>query len=164
MKAKKLSLALILVAFLLPIVSASTVTRTLPDSVKPGETISVSLDIAITGGESYYLVDEKVPDGWTIVSGAEEGTEPGHIKLAVIQNAVSKKHTYQVTAPKTEGTYVFSGKYMFEGMTEEGVIGGQNTIVVMSAPATEIIILPVVIIGALALSFAIYKARSGYGK
>ena len=135
MKISKTALILASLLLLIPAVDASSVDRTFAKTaVAPGETVTVTLGVAITGGETFYLIDDLVPSGWTVVSSdTGDFTDPGHVKWAVIQNAVNTSYTYHVRAPETAGRYAFSGKYMFERMTAEGQIGGQQDITVISA-------------------------------
>jgi len=163
---KKFSLVLSFPLFVLLFVqfaSASSVTRYLPDSAYPGQVIDVTLDVSLTGGESYYLLDEEVPSGWAIINHPED-TEEGHMKWVVIQNAVSKSYSYQAMAPQNEGTYTFSGTYMIEGMRTEGSVGGDDTIAVRSAaaykPGFDTLIVPIVILASLIITVIIYKSRS----
>lgn len=152
----KVLLAAALILILAPsIAGASSVTRYLPESAYPGEKINVTLGVSVTG-ESYYLIDEAVPSGWAIIPQAAD-TEAGHVKWAVIQNAASTSYTYEVRAPQAEGTYTFSGKYMFEGMKLEGSIGGQQSITVR---ADESLLVLAVIIASIAISVALYILKS----
>jgi len=165
METKFVAAAFLALLFLMPLASASTITRSFSKaSAYPGETISVTIDVAVTGGETYYILDETVPAGWAIVNPDPE-TEAGHMKWAVIQGAASTSYTYQIIAPQSEGSYTFSGKYMFEGMKTEGSVGGQNMITVQSAalpkPGFESLIAPVIIAGGVIISLAFYRSRSG---
>lgn len=165
-----LFLVFLIFLFALPLAGASTITRSFSkDVVSPGETVSVTLGVAITAGEAYYLIDDKVPGGWVVTNPGPEGSseDPGHVKWAVIQGAASTSYTYEVTAPQSEGTYSFSGKYMFEGMKAEGSIAGQQTITVGSRAGAQslnyqAILVTLILVGAVVLSFAIYKIE--YGK
>jgi hypothetical protein len=161
METKFVLAAFLALAFLMPLASASTITRSFSkSSVLPGETISVTLDVAVTGGESYYLIDEKVPSGWTIVN-PDPQTEAGHVKWVVIQGATSTSYTYEAMSPQTEGTYAFSGKYMFEGMKTEGSIGGQDTITIQSGSkfGYESVAVPAIVVAGVIISLAIYKSK-----
>jgi len=148
---------------LLPLSSASVITRSLPQSALPGETVLVSLDVSITGGEAFYLLDEIVPAGWTITSpGSGDPIQPGHLKWVIIQNAADTRYTYEAKAPAAEGEYAFSGIYMFQGMTSEGNIQGDSRIRVVSAffkPGFDAMIAPLIILAALVISVVLYKAR-----
>ncbi len=165
MKKELFPAAFMLLLFLIPLASASGVTRSFSKSpVSPGETVTVTLDVAVTGGETYYLIDEAVPQGWTIIN-PEPGTQAGHFKVAVIQGAKSTSYTYEVKAPALDGTYTFSGTYRFEGTQSQGSIGGQQEITAGTGsqtgkPGYETLIGPVAIAGAVAISFALYKAKS----
>ncbi|MCX6814870.1 MAG: hypothetical protein NTY20_04455 [Candidatus Aenigmarchaeota archaeon] len=165
MKKELFPAAFLLSLFLIPLASASGVTRSFSKSpVYPGETVIVTLDVAVTGEETYYLIDEAVPQGWTIIN-PDPATQAGHFKVAVIQGAKNTSYTYEVKAPALEGTSTFSGTYMFEGMKSQGSIGGQQEITAgtgsqTAKPGYEVLIAPVVIIGALAISFALYKSKS----
>jgi len=121
-------------------VQASSITRSLSSSsVNPEEMVTVTLEIKITEGETFYLIDDSVPSGWTVVSSdTGDFTDPGHVKWAVIQNAADVNYTYVAGAPKNPGTYSFSGKYMFERMKTEGSVAGQQPVDVLSpAPAAN---------------------------
>jgi hypothetical protein len=166
MKTKFVLAAFLTFVFVLPFASASGITRSFSkSSLYPGETVSVTLDVAVTGGETYYLIDDIVPSGWVVTNPGSAGSseDPGHVKWAVIQGAASTSYTYEVMAPQTGGTYTFSGKYMFEGMKAEGSIGGQNTISVQSSAATkfgyETIAAPAVVLAGVVISLVIFKSR-----
>jgi len=164
MEKKHITAPILTLLLILPMASASTITRTLPASASPGNLVSVTLDISITGGETYYIVDEMVPNGWTVADeGTGDSTDPGHVKWVVIQNARNTQYTYQARAPQTEGTYSFSGIYMFEGMKTEGTIGGQSSIAVAQAsPFSSLgswVVVPIIMIAAVILSFVLLKSR-----
>jgi len=166
MKRTFATVAFLALVFLMPMAGASGITRSLSkSSAYPGETVSVTLDVAVTGGESYYLIDEKVPSGWAIVN-PDPQTESGHVKWVVFQGAASTSYTYQVVAPQLGGTYAFSGNYMFEGMTAEGSIGGQNAITVQAAaPASSGIgygdlIAPAIVLAGVLITIFIYMLKS----
>ena len=124
---KTLILSALILLFALPLAGASAVTRSFSKStgIYPGEVISVTLSVAVTGGERYYVIDETIPSEW-VVTDPDGGSVaiPGHIRWAVAAGAASTLYTYQVRAPGAVGIYTFSGKYVFEGMTTEGIIGG----------------------------------------
>ena len=163
METKFVATAFLAILFLMPLASASTVTRSFSkSSVLPGETVTVTLGVAVTGGETHYIIDDAVPQGWSIIN-PEPGVEAGHFKTVVIQGAASTSYTYDVTAPQAEGPYTFSGTYMFEDMSAEGSIGGQDTIPVQSASAAksgyEWLAVPAVIAAGAIISLALYKAK-----
>jgi hypothetical protein len=165
MNKKHILAPLIALLFLVPLAGASSINRTLPLTVNPGETVKVRLDIAITAGETYYLLDETVPQGWIVTDpGSGDSSDPGHVKWAIIQNAASTTYTYEVRAPTEPGTYAFSGKYMFEGMKQEVTVGGQQAITVSAPvptgfPGAEFMVVPAILIGALAISVVLVKSK-----
>lgn len=163
MKAKFATATLLLLVLLVPLASASTVTRSLSkNAVSPGETIAVTLDVAVTGGESYYLIDDAVPQGWAIVN-PDPQTQAGHFKVAVIQGAASTSYSYEATAPQTAGSYAFSGTYIFQGTNTETPIGGQGAITVQSSESPKFgfdsVTVPAIIAGAAIISLALYITR-----
>ncbi len=163
MNSRLVAAALLAVTFLMPLASASTVTRSFSkSSALAGETVSVTLGVVVTAGETHYLIDDAVPQGWSIVN-PEAGVQEGHFKTVVIQDAKSTSYTYDVTAPQAEGSYTFSGTYMFQGMSAEGSIGGQDAIAVRSATAPgfgyELLMVPAIIAGGAIISLALYKAK-----
>src|SRR4030042_4439268 len=164
----KLSLALsfpLIFLIAVQLASASSITRHVPDSAYPGQVVEVPLDVAVTG-ESHYLIDEALPAGWVVTDPGPEGSDiqPGHVKWVVIQNAASTSYTYEARAPDAEGSYAFSGTYMFEGMTTEGSIGGDRVVAVSSAaaykPGFDTLIAPIVILARLVVTVLIYKSKS----
>ena len=163
MNSKFVAATFLAILFLMPLADASTVTRYfVKDSASPGETIAVTLEVEITGGETYYIIDDSVPQGWTIINPDPE-TKTGHFKVVVIQGAENRPHGYLVNAPDVEGTYAFSGTYMFEGMSAEGSIGGQDTIEVRAAtqPALDyhaVVVLAIIGISA-AISLVLYTKK-----
>ena len=97
-------------------------------AVAPGQSVTVTLDVVVAGGEDYYLIEEFVPEGWTAMVG--ENTMDNRITYYVLQNAESKAYTYTAVAPDTPGTYEFSGKYMFQGDEEELATMGPTSVTV----------------------------------
>jgi len=134
---KKIIPLLLAVALFCGSAYASEISRSLSAAAAtPGSDITVTLTVSISGGETYYVIDETVPSGWAIKDPGSGATDqPGHLKWVVIQDAQNTAYTYALTAPEQPGTGSFSGKYMLEGMASEAEIGGQNQ-VVMQAQAT----------------------------
>ncbi|MBW2989157.1 hypothetical protein KY358_02445, partial [Candidatus Woesearchaeota archaeon] len=94
-------------------------------AVNPGNTLTVTLDVLIKGGEKYYAIDERIPAGFTVVdNGGGDQSEAGSLKWVVIQDAAEITYAYTLKAPIQEGGYTFSGTYMFEGDNEsKGILG-----------------------------------------
>lgn len=111
---------------------ASEITRSLSSAtVSPGEDLAVTLTITITEEETFYAIDELVPEGWTIKdAGTGSAKHEGHLKWVVIQNAANTTYTYVLTAPAEEETATLAGRYQFEGMTTEANIGGTTSVTV----------------------------------
>jgi hypothetical protein len=100
----------------------------MPDSAKPGEKITVSINVLLND-QSYYILDEQVPDKWIITTTSKGSTEEkGHIKLVEL-NGQNSKIEYSVIAPQQPGKYTFSGTYLIDG-SEQLVIIGNNEIIV----------------------------------
>jgi len=99
-----------------------TITRTLPETAFPGDTVTVSLAIDFDDQTAVdrLVITETVPAGWEIVDASDSGilTTPGKISWVIIEmlggtippdGAV---FTYNVTVPPdASGTYPFSGIY-----------------------------------------------------
>lgn len=102
--------------------------RDLPDKAEPGSEITVFLDVVLTEN-GYYILDETVPEGWTIV-GSSKGSfeQKGHLKIVEL-NGNSEKIEYKILAPAETGEYVFDGMFVI-GNSEQKTIIGDNTIVV----------------------------------
>jgi len=98
------------------------------DSIMPGETFTLKLDIVVNGNERYYLVEESVPEGFDILNYESDDNK---IKLFKIQNPMqSKTKEYQIKAPQEKGTYYFEGQYAIDGYGDASVIKGKNKIIV----------------------------------
>ena len=98
-------------------------------SVSQGDIVTVTLDVSIIGGETYYTIEEYIPTGWTIID--DDGgvtADPYKLAWAVIQGAVDTTYTYTVQAPSSAGNYVFDGIYMFEGFSSSITTKGQTTV------------------------------------
>ncbi len=147
------------IVFLLPCVSAASVTRTLsPASVAPGGTLAVTLYVDVSGGPDYYAIDDLYPSGWEVVdSGSGSIEHAGHWKYVIIEGAQNTQFTYTLRAPSEEGTYSFSGEYMFGGMGSAVPITGQNTVSVASFSTDTIWILLVVVLASAAAALIILK-------
>ncbi len=123
---KKIFLVLVAFAMLFGCAFASTVTRSVGNAtVAPGVDVTVTLAVNITGNETFYVIDEKIPSGWIIKDTGIGTTEQvGHLKWVVIQDAKNTNYEYTLTAPDTIGTAAFTGTYMLEGMEKEAQIQG----------------------------------------
>lgn len=113
--------------------SAPSVERSFSAStLNEGDTITVTLKVD-TGGTTFYLFDEILPEGWMPLNASDSEVlstqDPGHVKVAVIQGAAGKSFTYDVVV-SGKGAHSFSGEYMFEGMADEVPIAGASAVTV----------------------------------
>ena len=109
-------------------VAAQSATRTLPDSVAPGETFEVRIEATDYGMAGQVI--ETLPDGFSYVnsslSPSQVTQEDQTVKFTLFGET---SFTYNVTAPSVEGTFTFSGilkdfqknEYKVEGDTEIAV-------------------------------------------
>lgn len=105
----------------------STVTRTLSSiAINPNEYLTVTLNVTIEDGESYYLVDEIIPEGLTVVDSGGGSFSQGRLRWAVTENAANRVYKYRLTSSIPRDP-AFSGTYMFEGMNAERSIKGDTT-------------------------------------
>jgi len=104
------------------VAATDTVTRTLPETVSPGDTATVSLTINFGNQTAVdrLVITETVPAGWEIVDASNNGilTTPGKISWIIIGTLGGTMppdgavFTYNVTVPPdASGTYPFSGIY-----------------------------------------------------
>lgn len=120
----------------------STVTRKIETTVENGNYIAtVTLAVDIDGEETYYLIDEVYPVGWTITEASNYGSyvsDPGHIKWVVIMGAHSMEYKYTMTMTDPPESNVFHGKYMVEGDKVEQSILGKSVLEVLDGVVTDI--------------------------
>lgn len=79
--------------------------------VSPGETIEVQLHIKLDKDQTYYFIEEIVPEGFVVLDNVARENK---IRLAKIQNAESTVFSYMIEAPQEKGDYFFSGEYGIE--------------------------------------------------
>ncbi len=115
-------------------VMITTGTRILPQSCRPGEIITVKIDVIPANQISGVVVAEKIPEGWKIVSSnpqvARIENNNVHKWLQWGTQVAPFTITYQIKVPEKE-----KGEYLFEGTVttyREGelVISGNNRITV----------------------------------
>jgi hypothetical protein len=130
--------------------SAAGVTRSLSsEAVSPGGSLVVTLSVDVSGASDYYAIDEVYPSGWEVTDAGSGSTKhTGHWKYVVIENAENTQFTYTLKAPSGEGSYSFSGEYMFGGQGSSSPITGQSSVVVSSAAdQSQVTLLPAIGIG-----------------
>ena len=127
MKINKFVLGLVILILLAQLAIAGTVTRSFsPVTPTPNNIVTVDLVVCNIGAATFYTVDEKYPNGWTVVNaGAGATDQPGHLKWFVTQGAAETSYTYIIQAPANINFgEMFLGNFMFEGDTEEITIDG----------------------------------------
>ncbi len=132
----KKALLIGIILILIPMVAAGTVTRSFSsDTVAPGDSVVVSLDVQLTGSDSLYAIAETFPAGWAVSDkGTGDLSQAGHIKWVAFQNVASGKLTYSLTAPSSEGAGVFSIEYSFDDGIAKTEAGSKT--VTVTAPKT----------------------------
>lgn len=143
---------------------ASTVTRSFSSTtVQPGADLTVTLTVDITGAETFYAIDERIPttpSGWTVKDKGTGNTEhTGHVKWVEFQGAKDTTVTYTLTAPSQTGTATFPGIYMFEGMPSEAQIAGQNQVSVGATAGSPDLLAPLIALVAIIAIVAIAVKR-----
>lgn len=104
------------------------VNRSFSDSkVGPGESFDVTLDIRLDSDQTYYLLEETIPEGFVTEN---ENAKGNKIRLIEIQGAESTVFTYTVKAPMEPGTYEFYGQYGVALVKGTRDIGGASTVIV----------------------------------
>lgn len=97
--------------------------------VNAGDIVTVTLDVSIDSSEAYYVIEEYVPDMWSVVDGGGGIANNANIlKWAVIQDVDDATYVYTVKAPSQTGSYNFDGVYMFEGFNEQESIKGKTIV------------------------------------
>jgi hypothetical protein len=127
-------IALFLVLLFCSICFASTITRDLPTSVAPGEKFTVRIDVNLTNGDDYYLVEDVFPQNFIASNPSNEGSisPSGKAMWVVISNATSAILTYDLIAPQEKKSYDFNGVYYFGkgSSTTNGITPGDISLVV----------------------------------
>ena len=97
----------------------STVSRSFSTRLaSKGEIITVSLDVVIRNDDTFYILEEYVPVGWTVINANGGQCSPANrLCWVVISNAIDTTYTYTVQAPLSIGSYTFDGVYIFEGFS-----------------------------------------------
>jgi hypothetical protein len=116
------------VILLIEIVSAadSIVFRTFSqEDVLISEIVDVTLHVSVINNETSYLIEEYIPQGWTIInSGGAVIINSNTLKWIVTENAEDTTYTYKIKAPDQKGNYAFSGIYRFEGTNTSSFMQG----------------------------------------
>ena len=67
----------------------SNVSRSfLTSSVQEGEVVTVTLDVVLKGVQSYFLIEEEIPAGFSVVdNGGLNNLTPGFLKTAIFSTS-----------------------------------------------------------------------------
>jgi hypothetical protein len=109
---------------LVPLVSASSVTRSFSsDTVYTDTLLTVYLDVVVDGNEMIYAIVENIPPGWKVYDNKTGNfTEQNMLKWLYYSNttqASNIRYDYILISPDNPGSNSFSGTYIFEGMGSE---------------------------------------------
>ncbi len=134
-------------AITVSLASSSTVTRSFSALTPVAcSSLTVSLDVSVALPDTFYIIDEVIPQGWTIANpGTGDTTQAGHIKWAVLSGAASAVNQYTVTVPCTAtGANAFSGEYGFDSNPAPVTILGPASVSVQPPSAlTRVTVTPV---------------------
>lgn len=110
----------------------SEITRSFSSStLNVGEMLNVTINIYLRNSESYYILEDQIPNGFEILdSGTGNTNTPNYIKWIEYQNPQSTSYTYILNATQA-GNYTFTGEYFIEGFSSIPQIGGENMVVVI---------------------------------
>jgi hypothetical protein len=121
---------------------AEPVVRSFSSStVSPGGTVTVTLTKTVPAGSQSLILEENQPAGFTFSNPSCGSISAGVLRIFNLINFPNQGDpgptngicTYTATAPISQGTYTFVGKYILNGGAETN-IGGTTTITVGSNP------------------------------
>jgi len=104
------------------------VTRDLPDKIALGATATVTLHIKPGPQDTYYIIEEAVPDVFEVTD--RQVDKKNRVKIVELQNSQELDLTYMIKAPMTPGAYDISGQYAMDHMEKAGPIMGDSVIMV----------------------------------
>ena len=127
-----------------------------PDTVEPEGRVSVTLRVGVLPTDRFYIIDEIIPDGWTVIDEgglnysstadlssicnqydtSKCGDGKIHLKKVRLNRSatpvIDTSFTYIIQAPPSTGEYVFAGTYRIESMGSDENIGGEQRITVQT--------------------------------
>lgn len=138
-------LVLMFLALMPEICAAGSVSRHFSSgSVMPGGQINVTLVISVGPGCKFYIVDEIIPSGWSIIdsgslveSGKLNASESRHLKIVEISGASGTSYSYRVQAPLSNGAFSFYGIFSTDGMVSSSQITGDSSIHVGTSSGSD---------------------------
>ncbi|MBR9701204.1 hypothetical protein GOV11_05050 [Candidatus Woesearchaeota archaeon] len=116
-------------------------------SIAPAELLPVTLYVHGVTDETFMVLEEHPPAGWTIetLDGElyQSPSADGSMKIAIIEGVTAgtvedRTYTYEINVPEgtPDGTYSFTGTYQFSGMAEVTSMMGDTTVDVLAAGPT----------------------------
>ena len=140
---KKIMLIILLGILILPGIFASSVTRSFSSTnLNSGDTLTVTLDVVVDSGDTFYLIDELYPStSWNVLSngGGDELSNPTHIFWTVLSGATSTTYVYTLQVPNEPGIHTFSGESGFGLNPTANILGPtQVTVSGSSSPTIKI--------------------------
>jgi hypothetical protein len=113
----------------------SVVSRSLSSkTIAPDEQIEITLSVDVRNKETYFVIEEYLPLGWTVISdGGGATNEENKLSWLVFgMFPVSDSNIkYTLRASSLIGEYNFEGIYQFEGMNNEANILGDTTVTII---------------------------------
>lgn len=124
-------LAIGLIASAVSLVSSSSVSRTIfPNEIPICSNTNVTLNVTVTPGDTFYIIDERFPSSWSIINpGSGNTQQAGHIKWSVLSGATSTSYSYLINSSCTPGTYNFGGEYGFDDTIVHNITGQTEAII-----------------------------------
>ena len=120
---------------LLENINESTIIRTFSSStIDSNQQFDVTLNVVVIGGKTYHVVEEYIPEGWTVINDNGGATNNlNRLAWYAFSGKPLRNSTivYTLKAPSTKGSYVFDGVYQFEGDASSITTKGQTTVTVI---------------------------------
>jgi len=114
------------------VASESFVTREFSKTrVAPGEQVTVKLKVSVSKDDTFYAIEEHIPEGWVVIDDGDGATsEPNKLSWVEFSMGIIPGKTYTYVVQAEEGSSNFYGIYMFETFKESRTTSGDTTIIV----------------------------------
>ncbi len=103
-------------------------------TVSAGSQIDVTLDVLMINNETFYAMEEYIPEGWVVIEDGGGATANlnrlAWVVFDMINLLPNTTLIYTVQAPSSTGNYDFDGIYQFEGFADTVTTKGQTTVTV----------------------------------
>ncbi len=90
----------------------------LQKTIAPGEVSSVTLRVLLGEGDTFYLLEEFVPEEFEVL---DQTRWSGHESTLI---------TYRIRAPAERGTYAWKGEYAMDRMQAPEKVKGETSVLV----------------------------------